>query len=77
MIYNVSNTSDVGKPCSVYDANDNEVHPCIEVDTETGRCELFTLDEGGNFVMNVRTDEIFRHIEYRPAPLRIEWVSVK
>lgn len=68
-IYNVDNTSAIGKPVRVFDANGMELHQCLEVDTITGRVLQFVVKDG-SLVENAEGD-LERQEEYYPAPLLV------
>lgn len=68
-IYNVDNTSAIGKPVRVFDANGMELHYCLEVDTTTGRVLQFVTQDG-SLVENDEGD-LKRQEEYYPAPLLV------
>ena len=69
--YDFENTAKIGKPCRVFDANNDEILWVVFCDTETGEVERFEHD-GQSFVVNEEGDGISRIAENKPIPLRIE-----
>ena len=73
MILKLNNTVGIGKPCIVYDAENEEVLYIIFANTETGEIERRAHD-GTGFILDENFDtEIIK--ETRQAPLRVEWLS--
>jgi hypothetical protein len=70
MIYNVGNTSAIGKRCKVFDANNVEIVRCVEVDTDTG------LVVRQKIPREIQNDGIVTVQEKAKLPIRIEWVEV-
>ena len=73
MLLNVENTSGIGKRCEVFDACGFEVKYCIFCDTETGEVEIL-LHDGEKFVVEDCGQSVKRVSEFRPAPLRVNWL---
>ena len=51
MRYTTENTSRIGKPVRVFDANGNELKYCTAADTDTGEVERLQVDANGEFVV--------------------------
>lgn len=64
--FTVANTTLMGHPCRVYDADGNEIQYPLVCDTETGHVVQYIFDANNNpsRVFNVY-----------PAPLRVEYIS--
>lgn len=71
--YDISNTSGIGRPCRVFDANNKEILDILWCDTETGEVERYVLNDG-LFVINEFKEVETMH-ETFDAPLRIEWIK--
>ena len=69
MIYNVQNTSGIGKPCRIFDANGLEWDDIEECDTETGRMIQFKRDAEGRLVDH--EGELIRETVYGAPPLQL------
>ena len=70
--YDIENTIKIGKPCQVFDANNDEILWVVSCDTETGEVERLEHD-GQSFVTDEEGYDINRIIENRPAPLYTKW----
>jgi len=44
-VFTIENTSKIGRPVRVFDADGNEIPFCISCDTETGEVERYETDE--------------------------------
>lgn len=74
-VYNVSNTSEIGKPCRVYDANNAEIHEVRWCDTESGWVSRFRINDDGTLVISQDGTELETIFEKRAAPLRVEFID--
>ena len=71
MLLNVDNTSRIGKPVRIFDADGQEVKRVVECDTTTGHVVRF-MTAAGQLVRTPDGNDIQRLTENRPAPLRVE-----
>ena len=73
-IYTVDNTSKIGRPCKVFDANGVELLRVIRCETETGEVEQFLTDpQTGEILIDAAKEEAVRWTKCYPAPLRVEF----
>ena len=73
-IYTVDNTSKIGRPCKVFDANGVELRWVLRCDTETGEVEQHATDpETGKIQIDIAKGEIVQQTKFYPAPLRVEF----
>lgn len=68
-IYTVENTSAIGKPCRVFDADGNELLKVTWCNTKTGEVERFKLI--GDKLVTSKYNELELVRVFVPAPLRI------
>lgn len=70
MIYTIANTSAVGMPVLVFDAEDKQIDYVLECDTETGRVFRFKTIEG-KLQLSPDRREAEKETVFFPAPLRV------
>ena len=76
--YTLENTTDIGRPCRVFDANGVELDYCVSCDTETGEVTQIQWDpETRDFVFNEAGDGVLRKTTLYPKPLRVEFFTPK
>lgn len=76
MLLTVDNTSRIGKPVRIFDADGQEVKQVVECDTTTGHVVRFRT-EGGKIAGPPNGTAIQRVTENRPAPLRVEPITTQ
>ncbi|HWL09547.1 MAG TPA: hypothetical protein VNQ76_14150 [Planctomicrobium sp.] len=69
MILTVENTSAIGQPVQILDANGQEVKKCLECHTESGWVRRFALHEDGRIRTENRAPVVIG--EYVPTPLQV------
>jgi hypothetical protein len=75
MILTPENTSRVSRPVNVFDAAGIPVQHCVRADTETGEV-ICMIKVNGQFVLNDARNGVKTVTEFRPAPLRVEPITI-
>ena len=73
MMLTIENTSGIGRPIKIFDANGREVLFAITADTETGEVEKYKTGERGQLIRNEEKGEIEREKVLLAFPLRFEY----
>ncbi len=74
-VFDVSNTSEIGRPANVFDANGLEWPFVINCDTESGRIEKFVADEYGIIQIAPNGEEAIRETIIVASPLHVHFVE--
>lgn len=72
--YTIENTSEIRKPCRVFDADGVELKYVVMCDTETGEVEQLVYNENDRHFEKAIGNTIARSVKFYPKPLRIEFI---